>query len=512
MHQRKNSSSADTRREWTGSALQVGALLTLLLGLCIIVAYVLIDSRRVTLKNADEVASRLLVALVADAARTFETLDLSLQGVIENLSRSDIDVIEPNLRQTILFDRSASARHLGSLLVVDRDGYIRYDSRTVFPKHISVADRDYFKVQRDSPDVGLFIGKPLVSRLTGSEIVAVSRRLSAPDGSFDGVVVGSFRLKSFQALFQHAALGPESNITMSHTDGTLLMRWPMKPEYIGMNIKKAKLYDYLAKAPTGSFETAAVTDGVRRLIVYSKVKHLPLVIGVGQSVDAVFAQWKRSALMIGSVVAGLCVIGGVLGFRLIAEFKRRSEVERQLAHLAATDSLTGLSNRRTYEEALTREWRRAKRHKKSVAVLMIDLDLFKTFNDEYGHQAGDRLLQALGSAIRSPLQRPGDVGARYGGDEFSALLPETNADGAMVVGRKICRVFEKLCREAGIRNPGLSVGISDATPATGGTVEALIKRADFALYRAKNLGRNRIEIEMTGTDTDASTDASRHAA
>lgn len=469
-------------------------LVVLILSFGAICAYVLADARRATWDRAGDVAARLVTAIEADVARNLETLDLSMQAVVDNLNRPDIKQLSPELRHLILFDRSATARHLGSMLVLDDAGNVRMDSRTLQPKPANLADRKYFQVHRDSDSVGIFISRPLVSRLTGEQIVGVSRRLSHADGSFAGVVVGSLRLDSFQTLFKDTALGTGSNITLARTDGIILMRWPYKARYIGLDIRRAKLFDYFPKQLSGRYETYAAVDGVHRLIVYSKIGNLPLVVGVGQSTVEIYRQWNLYAIVIGLMVAALSTIGLTLAFKLFGELNRRSSAETQLALLATIDPLTGLSNRRQFDSTLEREGKRALRDRSLMSLLMVDVDFFKSYNDRNGHQSGDKLLKAVGECINRSLKRGSDVGARFGGDEFAVLLPGTPLEGAANIADQIRRNFADHCVSEGIDGTGLSIGAACVTAPTRDDCGALVEAADSALYRAKALGRNRTEL------------------
>ena len=149
----------------------------------------------------------------------------------DNLKYPDIDKIDPSLRQLVLFDRSATARHLGTILVVDENGDVRMDSRTITPPVLNLADRDYFIAHKNMNNIGTYVGHPNRASFSGQWFIGISRRLSHPDGSFAGVVVASLRLSFFEELFRSAALGPNGNITLARTDGTLIMRWPYNEKY-----------------------------------------------------------------------------------------------------------------------------------------------------------------------------------------------------------------------------------------------------------------------------------------
>jgi diguanylate cyclase (GGDEF)-like protein len=152
----------------------------------------------------------------------------------------------------------------------------------------------------------------------------------------------------------------------------------------------------------------------------------------------------------------------------------------QLEHLARTDSLTGLPNRRYWEQRLPRELARAGREDQHVCVAMLDLDHFKSFNDRHGHQAGDRLLRASAAAWRETL-RPYDVLSRYGGEEFSIILPNCRLEDALAL-------VDRLRLETP-EGESVSAGIAEWDGEE--PPDALVGRADAALYRAKRAGRNR---------------------
>jgi diguanylate cyclase (GGDEF)-like protein len=334
--------------------------------------------------------------------------------------------------------------------------------------------------------------------------VGVSRRLTHHDGTFAGVVVASVKASLFEESFKRINLGTNGNITLSRSDGMLLARWPAMIDSVGLDLRRAALYKQLEKSRTGSFETASVTDGVRRLFVYSQIGDLPMVVSIGQSTTDIYLAWNEYAFGIAVMICVLCASTYLLASYVTYDTNRRYAAETQLSILASTDALTGLPNRRHFNETLAREWLRAARDQTPLALLMVDADKFKSYNDVHGHPAGDHLLKTLGAAIAGVLKRGGDIGARYGGDEFAILLPGTSLDGAMDVAAEIRAAFAEHCKSELIGDLGLSVGVASVTPANGMRASELIQHADHALYRAKNLGRNRIEVaELPAVKTRA---------
>jgi diguanylate cyclase (GGDEF)-like protein/PAS domain S-box-containing protein len=189
------------------------------------------------------------------------------------------------------------------------------------------------------------------------------------------------------------------------------------------------------------------------------------------------------------------IIGSLrdISIRKLAE-DQLEEANRRLEALAGQDGLTGLANRRTFDNALAREHRRAVRDRTRLAMIMIDVDWFKPFNDRYGHPAGDECLKQVSRAIENTLHRPGDIVARYGGEEFAVLLPNTDENGAATIAERIRRAVLALAIEhdaSPAKVATISAGVASCAPsAFDAGLEALMRDADQALYRAKNSGRN----------------------
>jgi diguanylate cyclase (GGDEF)-like protein len=181
--------------------------------------------------------------------------------------------------------------------------------------------------------------------------------------------------------------------------------------------------------------------------------------------------------------------------RLREQLDENRRLQDELRALTITDPLTGLRNRRHFDTVCSAEWERARRAQRPVTVLFIDIDFFKSYNDSHGHGAGDDCIAAVGRAIDQSLQRPADVAARYGGDEFVVLLPDTDLDGALDVARRI----EAAIRALGLSHARsrfgritLSIGVAQQVPEPNHRPQEMLQRADRALYAAKQAGRNRI--------------------
>ena len=231
----------------------------------------------------------------------------------------------------------------------------------------------------------------------------------------------------------------------------------------------------------------------------------------------------RAALLVVSLTAA-CMVGSAVAFQLpstiafhsgafalvaVATFavaaqqlekrSRRAFLESRLvAELAQHDVLTWTKNRRVFDEYLPRLWRQAAEDGRALAILLIDVDHFKLYNDRYGHQAGDAALRQVAQAIQSCVRRPLDLVARYGGEEFTAILYDTDGTRASSTAERIRKAVEELALEhrASRASPVLtiSVGVAVVEPDAKRSSSGALQLADEALYRAKSRGRNRLEI------------------
>lgn len=185
-------------------------------------------------------------------------------------------------------------------------------------------------------------------------------------------------------------------------------------------------------------------------------------------------------------------------FRALEESRAKlAEANRTLKKLSSLDGLTGIANRRSFDEVLHKEWNRSIRSGKSLGLIMLDIDFFKLYNDHYGHQGGDDCLKQVASGLASAVHRDSDFLARYGGEEFSAILPDTDIKGAANVAEEMRLAIKDLKIEHAKSKVddivSISIGVSAVIPQRDTDSEILIAAADQALYKAKEAGRNRVE-------------------
>jgi len=185
---------------------------------------------------------------------------------------------------------------------------------------------------------------------------------------------------------------------------------------------------------------------------------------------------------------------GIVRLRVWNQIKIVNQI-RTIQQLSMIDQLTGIPNRRSFDHQMNLEWKRVQRENQLISLLMMDVDKFKVFNDTYGHLSGDVVLQSVAATLAGTLKRASDFAARWGGEEFAALLPNTDVDGGMLIAESVRENIESLT----IKLPNdelvkvtLSIGVNTISPAVDSDMNAFIAGSDMALYVAKELGRNRV--------------------
>lgn len=474
------------RRPWRISAklLIISSMVTVI-GFSAICVNVMLDMRRGEEALARQTLENLATTIESDISRNIEIYDLSLKAVAANMLLPELATVSKPIRHLILFDHAITARHFGAIQVFDAEGQLTIDASTLDPLPENRSEEDYFRVHRDNSGLGLFISRPMLFR--GAYSVVLSRRISDTDGGFMGVVAGSIRFSYFHELFERLNLDPDDTITVLKRDRTIMMRRPFDLDIIGTNLNDRK--DWKAdNLPVGaSYSGQGPVDPTPRLYVRSSNSG-PLFVVAGKPLAAVFALWEKEAFRIGAVVLALALF--VLGSALVLarEIGRRAEAERKLEEMATTDALTGLKNRRKFDSVVDAEWRRAMRQKAPIALLMIDADHFKAYNDTFGHQAGDQVLVGIAICISDSVSRAGDCAARYGGEEFAVLLPNTSAADAFKVAETIRLKVQGWSDDQA--STTVSCGIASLVPTAGMDYSILVAAADKALYAAKAGGRD----------------------
>ena len=629
----------DHKRSPSGLSWLLGCLLLLLtFGFCTVAGVMLAQLRQEAWTGAERNSKNILGTVSTDIARNFELYDLSLQAVVDGLQLPGLPDLSEEIRQAVLYDRATTAKYLGTIVILNEHGVVVDNAGEPLAHSINLADRDFFDVHRQRSDAGLYVSAPRRAREInpGKLVIVLSRRVNHPDGSFAGVVVGTLRVDYFRDLFASVDIGPRGAVALFRTDGAVLARKPFDDSVLGRSLPQGKGMAQFAAAQSGMFHAEGVLDGIPRVVSFTHVATLPLVLTVSLSEADIYAAWNVRAEVIAGVLLGLCTAVAWLGFLFSREMARRARAEQamraseaqyrllaenatdviarfgpdlsctyvspscrvmlgyeawevsgplaahiihpddrrdvadlvraarskgqncavtyrmlrkgggtvwieghysymssddgfavvlrditarknaedeleaahaELTRVAATDALTGIANRRRFDEVLAQEWRRAARDEHALTLLLLDVDRFKLFNDRYGHQQGDVCLQAVAQAVAGSAMRPADLVARYGGEEIAVLLPDTEGANAALVGERVRSAIEALgiSHEGNEAHGGVvtaSIGVATVIPpradqsnvTTISSPSSLVAAADLMLYEAKRNGRNRVAL------------------
>lgn len=435
-----------------------------------------------------------------DAVRQVDVLTAELRERVEGDGLGNIDV--PRIR-ALLDQQTRIMPQLQGLFIYAANGDWVVTNQYITPETANNADREYFTFHRTHPGREVRIGAVVRSRSSRELVIPISRRLDNPDGSFAGVLLGTIKVSYFLDYYGDFKIDDKGALVLAMRSGEVLVRRPFVSPATDRSLAQSEIFTrYLPFSNEGVAEVKAVIDSTYRLYAYRALTSYPLVVEAGLSRESFVGPWRHDLFKTGMVL--LVLIAGLSGFGVLVltQLRARIELEEQIriAHqtvhdMALTDSLTGLGNRRKLDIALAQELERARRQDTPLALIMLDVDYFKRFNDRYGHPAGDECLRHVASAIRQALKRPADLAVRYGGEEFTVLLPDTDVRGAGQLAEAILQAIRALDIEHADHPLGrvtASAGVACGTPARDGTTPAgLIKSADAFLYAAKNGGRNR---------------------
>jgi diguanylate cyclase (GGDEF)-like protein len=458
---------------------------TIAFALCLSAALVGIEAwqmwhvREASLRSAKIVTASLAESLSQQTDMTLKTADTVVASLVQ---RVEVEGVNPESVQRLyglMTSLAAALPAIHEMGVTDKDGNAIVKSLVPRPIGMNYSERDYFRFLKSHDTRDVFIGLPVKSKVDGSINITVSRRINGRDGSFAGVVVSSVSMDFFRKLFESVQVKSGGFIGLVSENGTPLAS---SSDSFGEGELAA-----LAASPATALEYLSPKGGVTRVGSYNPLSRYPMIAVVAQDSSAVLSEWHSQLRVHGAIVLSILMAIGVLGFRV-------EQANRATRSQALRDGLTGLANRRCFNEAIEREFRRAARNGQPLSLIMMDIDLFKSFNDQYGHPAGDACLRAVSAAVQGVLRRPDDMAARYGGEEIAILLPGTDTAGAVKVVGDMSAAVRSLAVAHEASPHGvvtLSAGVATWSRGPGTATWAwLVETADAALYAAKARGRN----------------------
>ena len=472
----------------------------------VMLAFVVVEGWRIwrdyrhAFSNAENMVTNLARATAQHAEDALRQVDVVTASLAERLEGDGFEHMDRPRLHALLAQQKALMPQLHGLFVYGPDGNWLVTDQAAIPPNANNADRDYFVYHRTHADHQVRIGSVVRSRSTGDLIIPISRRLEYGDGRFAGVLLGTIKVDWFVRYYGDFKIDDRGALVLAKRDGTILVRRPFVSRMVGRTLANSEIFrNHLPYASEGVAEAVAVVDGTPRLYAYRALSSYPLVVEAGLSRESIVAPWRHDAIK--SVAALLLLLVGLAAFGgvVLRQLRERIVIERALHQalrsLALTDSLTGLGNRRRLDAVLAPELRRARRQGHSVALVMLDLDYFKAYNDRYGHLAGDECLQRFAELLQQALRRPADLAVRYGGEEFTLLMPDTDGPGAELVVQALQQLLRRHVIEHGgspLGRVSFSAGIAIGDLARDTiTAERLMAAADGALYQAKRQGRDR---------------------
>ncbi|WP_122437598.1 sensor domain-containing diguanylate cyclase [Pseudomonas viridiflava] len=504
------------QRHSTVKTLVVCFVVSVIVSILSVFVWVTWQSYDQHIREGEGNVANLARAAAQHAEDAVREIDAVSAGVLERIEWYGIDSMDKDRLRGLFRKRSDLMPQIHGFFVYDKDGNWLLTDKDSIPASANNSDRDYFIYHRAHPgDRGMHVSKVVKSRSAGDYVVPLSRRIDNPDGSFAGVFLVTMSIEYFNQYYAGFHLDDNGIFLISLNDGTVLTRRPFFESVIGSSVAKGNVFkDHLPYAKSGVAHVRSVIDNIERINGYVSLDHYPLVLQAGMSKGGILAPWYHqlytSSLFVGLVIIGLMVFAYILMRQIRIGHALQTQLENTqviLQKMAGEDSLTGLLNRRSLDELLPLELERAEKARTRISLLMLDIDHFKSYNDLYGHPAGDACIKAVAGALQAAVRRPQDLAVRYGGEEFTALLPNTDREGAMRIAQEIRTQLESLHIEHAGNATGavtVSIGAMTVDNAAGMTPQAMLKSADNALYDAKHLGRNQVRFATTfdtsGTD------------
>lgn len=407
----------------------------------------------------------------------------------------------------IMYLRRQVSPEIADFLLLDPDGQIRLWTRDDAEQKPLVSDRDYFRVHVDTPSAQTYLSSPGLSRIVESRpFMAMSRGLYNANGEFVGVLAMALDIERFaSALGGITELQGVTTVLADH-HGHLLFRRPFIAYETGQVLDS--IAGYRGDPPfRASKVLVSPFDGATRQVSFRRLDDWPWVAFVGAelaptlaAIETYRAQEALRFWVLQSVITLMLVLIGWLTWQrmrseraLMEDIVQRQAVEKRLAWQANHDALTGLPNRMLFYDRLKQTLQRGARYERTFGLIYIDLDGFKEVNDQYGHAAGDELLQVVAERLQAAV-RASDTVARLAGDEFIVLADQCTLPAASALADKILVSLSEPIEltEHAVRITA-SIGVAVA-PDDGEDVDVLIKAADTAMYDAKNTGKGRVAV------------------
>ncbi|RED25849.1 diguanylate cyclase [Rhodopseudomonas thermotolerans] len=428
------------------------------------------------------------------------------------------------------------------LMVAGPDGIVRCSTSSMFVG-VDISDRGYFRKAMETHD--FVVSDFLVGRQTQKGTILAAYPVSAIDTGEEAVIVAGMNLDWLSDMMSNLAGRPGVSAALIDGEGTVLATPPDERSLVGKKLERLALLPALAEGPQGR-DTTTMRDATGRLLTINRIPGTSarLVVtvdenkvsaGINHDIRTAYLQLALVCLfvLLGALIAAERLIvqpisvltavankfaagdwsARVAKKKIPSEFvplarafnamaaqlgQRERELvasNSRLSVMASMDLLSGLANRRGFQSRLEFEWMKGQQTGHRLALMMIDVDHFKLFNDSYGHPEGDACLSRIGETLAAVADQTGGFAARYGGEEFCLLLPDTGPARAIQVGELVRATIEQLAlphRTSAFEHVTVSIGVACTLPSEQASPAELVEAADAALYAAKHRGRNNV--------------------
>ena len=473
-------------------------------------AWSVYQAREVQLAGATLATATLTRSLAGHVANAFDLTDIVLTELVERVAHQETEQEQLRLRR-YLSQRMQHLPLLAELSVYDRHGARTATSSPGAQPPLALAQLAF---HQGDPRDALRIGAPVKRAGDGAWMLPLSRPWRNRDGSFGGVVRATIELARLRQFVTDVDVGADGAILVALDSGELLFSHRARETRTGGDMRRDGAFmTWRANSASGALLRPSPHAGSPAILTtYRHLSPYPVLVAVSRSADQILAHWWDSAYLSTAGVLLLLLIQLWLGLRLYDQIALRDRLEqdrrslhkllvkksRSLRRQALMDALTGIANRRELDTRLVREFARAAEEGTSLALVILDVDHFKKYNDQYGHPAGDECLKLVAACVNGGRRRSDDLAARMGGEEFALLLPNTDLRGAIAVAEAIRKqvAAQRLSHvPACPHRVTVSCGVHAIAPHAGMAPANLVDAADRALYLAKTSGRNRVRAD-----------------
>ncbi|HCZ15879.1 MAG TPA: hypothetical protein DHV85_15085 [Candidatus Accumulibacter sp.] len=452
-----------------------------------------VSARQERIVAAGESLQRMTHAVEDQTRRQFRLLNVFLAACAQALEANPgrDPGRDPAFRKLIEGFQSRTDSAI-EIRLVTTDGHLVDALKETASPLANVADSDYFKA---ATSAAVFIGRPTRAQPGGNVGLPVALRLVAPAHGIS-MLVAVIDPAKLSEILDKQRRKPGGSITLLRTDGTVLAVTPDDPQRLGQHVAGGVLASELPAPHLSNVVLLEDTTGTprRQLTSYGSIADFPLVVTVSADYDEVLAPWLKQTVWVLLLALGISLPLVVVAYRSLHLLQALANRDAELQHLATTDWLTGVSNRRHFVESLKEEVARAHRAHSPLTILLVDIDFFTRISDGYGHAVGDQVLVAFADVAKDGL-RGSDLLGRLDAGEFAMLLRDTDVSEAVVLAERLRAGIADIAiaTDNGTVQFTASVGASQAKD-TDQSFDEVLKRAAKALHDAKAGGHDQLVV------------------